>query len=659
MSVRLFANVAIATVLLSGCNAIPAGPSESRIIRVSLPADVFTLQDEVFAVKAAARRGDAVKNARIPLDSLDKFGEYRDLYLLEYNDGKVEILSYRREGNAVVADLVGGTTYLVVPELLQFISTYKVFCVLDRFVARNEPGIIDPICLRILCSADAFAATKLYEEFEELGKYKKDLGFGDMTGTIGGWGDPPPEHICERCTRYNPPDMIYPVFECFGDPATTGGGGGSTPTPQWEADVINMIPLTASNEVNQDSEPSIAVDRIDTNCMAGTAFTPAPNPNGNAPIYVTADGGDTWTLNQIVNSQGQAGTGDITVAPGNESLELYAGILRQPSMVTTNFDMRELQTDDYTVPGTMTQLAQKDGPDQPWVQTHAVPGNDRIYVGNNDLALITGSGGNGRTATVDVSLDSGTTVNSFVIETRGTGTAGQDAPAVRVTIANDGTVYAAYFGWRSLSANADGTLDITTDVVVVRDDDGDPTTNPFGDLVDPGDNLAGIRVVENRAQLFSGTIGQNRLVSSNLSIAVDPNNSDVVYLAWTNQTGASVSTMFVRRSLDRGQTWSSDLRTLVHALNPALAVLDDGTVGLLYQAITGSGSGPSVRWRTSLKSWRAATKPTSGSNDPKMSSPKSRPAKSVVKFASALANPSLISAPKRSPARTHISQKFR
>ena len=52
--------------------------------------------------------------------------------------------------------------------------------------------------------------------------------------------------------------------------------------------------------------------------------------------------------------------------------------------------------------------------------------------------------------------------------------------------------------------------------------------------------------------------------------------------------------MHVRRSIDRGATWSNDLRTLPNTTNPSLAVADDGTVGLLYQQLTGTGS--ASRW---------------------------------------------------------------
>jgi hypothetical protein len=46
-------------------------------------------------------------------------------------------------------------------------------------------------------------------------------------------------------------------------------------------------------------------------------------------------------------------------------------------------------------------------------------------------------------------------------------------------------------------------------------------------------------------------------------------------------------------------TWSADLRTITNATNPALAINDDGTVGFLYQQVTGTES--QQRWVTHLE----------------------------------------------------------
>src|SRR2546421_527048 len=222
-------------------------------------------------------------------------------------------------------------------------------------------------------------------------------------------------------------------------------------------------------------------------------------------------------------------------------------------------------------PATMTLQAFRADIDQPFVRTTQVGSADRVYVGLNDF-----DAPDGRTATVDVSLDGGATYASRRIETRGT--AGQNGPSIRPAVAPDHTVYVAYFGWRS-NAGAD----VTSDVVVVRDDSGATGATPFRDLVDPSDSLPGRLVATHVTIPWSNapTLGQERS-GSTLAIAVDPLHSDNVYLAWADRVGTGdIYTVHVRRSTDRGATWSGDLRTLTNATDASLAVASDGTTGLL------------------------------------------------------------------------------
>src|SRR5499427_7651221 len=96
--------------------------------------------------------------------------------------------------------------------------------------------------------------------------------------------------------------------------------------------VVNMIPRALSGESHQDSEPTIAVNAANPLQIAGSAFTPDPGNGNLAPIYISVDGGNTWTLNSIVPSSAADGsaTADITVSFGATSNVLYAGIIRLP-----------------------------------------------------------------------------------------------------------------------------------------------------------------------------------------------------------------------------------------------------------------------------------------------------------------------------------------
>lgn len=438
-----------------------------------------------------------------------------------------------------------------------------------------------------------------------------------------------------------------------------------------EITVVNMIPYTQSDEVNQDSEPNLAVNPNNPLHMVGTAFTPDPmedrgvllaartatiavdddgippsdpNEKVDAPVYVSTDGGDHWRLECIVpEANSISGTRDITVEFGPGTNDLYAGMLRgnvtfdaicsrDPEdifakeicnlIVGPTMDIR--RTVDFESGELMELLHSRKFADQPYLDVESVglPGasEDRVFAGYNDVnfavlpPLVTCTscdvpdGGpqdvSGRTASVTRAPGAPTShsFSSVVVEPEVT--AGQNGPAVRTAASRDGTVYAVFYHWTTRNEE---TGRITTDVVVVRDDDFAAGEAPFRDLVDPVRGNIGSRVVVIRQLLWADfsqpDFGQERFVSSDLSIAADPRNSATVYVAWADvPLGAPATdyTLHVRRSGDSGSTWSSqDLLTVVSAKNPALAVSSTGTVGFLYQEVARAGS--SQRWVTHFR----------------------------------------------------------
>ena len=267
--------------------------------------------------------------------------------------------------------------------------------------------------------------------------------------------------------------------------------------------VVNMIPQSLSGETNQDSEPNLAVDPANPSRIAASAFTPNPMGGALAPIYVSLDGGTTWTLNNIVPSAGSIGTGDITSRFGGTSNRLYTGIL---DGATSDFEVH--RTPDFTSPTAMTQLEGRSNEDQPYVQAATVMGGagvgqDRVYIGVNDF-----NAAGGKTATIEQSLDAGIAAPAFSsVRVEKRGTLGQDGPQVRPAIHGDGTVYAAFHRWitssGSFSAN---TLVITSaDLIVVRDDNWGQGATPFSALADTSDGLAGRRVATGLTFPFNQT----------------------------------------------------------------------------------------------------------------------------------------------------------
>src|SRR5436305_15312833 len=91
--------------------------------------------------------------------------------------------------------------------------------------------------------------------------------------------------------------------------------------------LVNIIPASLSGEANQDSEPNLAVNPSQPTDMVATAFTPDPLHGPNAPIYVSTDGGQSWSLRTVVPGNGPFGTGDISVGFATTSGVLYIGIL--------------------------------------------------------------------------------------------------------------------------------------------------------------------------------------------------------------------------------------------------------------------------------------------------------------------------------------------
>jgi hypothetical protein len=391
--------------------------------------------------------------------------------------------------------------------------------------------------------------------------------------------------------------------------------------------LVNMIPNSLSGETEQDSEPMLAVNPNDPQQLVGTAFT--PNPMGQssttAPVFVSIDGGHTWTLNAIV--PGGDMTGDITVAFGPKSNNLYAGILRQDSPPNET-ELNILRTTNFQSPAQMQVLVDRVGPDQPFIQSSlggtGASATDRVYVGDNLPK-----------STVDFSLNAAvaTAATGFrktFVESRPN--AGQNGPQVRTACHRSGVTYVAYYGWRKQSGSfAGNTLSITADVVVVRDDSGASGANPFRDLLDPSDGLPGRIVAKNVMFPFrrngKPSEGQQRL-GGDLSIAVSPADSKIVYVAFTALVGTKL-VLHVQRSTDSGQTWSADLLTVPFGINVGVAVNDSGDPGVMYQQLTGSGS--SIRWVTHFRKATAAA-PTVWSDLVLCDHPALQPAKTFDPF---------------------------
>ena len=348
--------------------------------------------------------------------------------------------------------------------------------------------------------------------------------------------------------------------------------------------IVNMIPASRSGETNQDSEPTMTINPQNPMQLAASAFTfdniAGPPMTGNlAPIWVSTDGGMTWGVVKSVPSTAgaMAPTNDITLhfsatQSGSTSL-LYTGII----YIGDN-TIRIYRTNDYTSNAGMTQIDKLTGNvDQPHVNVVTAlhdpgVGDDRLYVAFNDFNV-------SKSASVDFSTNANVfgppLFNIGRLESRMT--TGWDGSGIYTAIHPDGTIYAAYYGTRAWG------IPIVTDVVVDRDDTWALNAPTFQSLKQAG--VQGHLVVTN-VNLPGTYIGQVRTSAFNISIAVDPRDSDRVYLVWADQpAGTNNQTLHVQRSLNRGVDWSGDLATIPNGINPSLAINSHGKVALLYQQL--------------------------------------------------------------------------
>ncbi len=371
--------------------------------------------------------------------------------------------------------------------------------------------------------------------------------------------------------------------------------------------VVNVIPNSHSGETNQDSEPSIGVNPANPQQILISAFTPPDSGQTNGPLFYSEDGGATWNLSFIVTG-GQSA--DQTYAFGGISGEFYGGdIPLGPILMGAQANITALSTPNPFVPGTMATLENPSPPeDQPFLVATTVRygpdnGKDRFYIGYNDQRVV---GTTGQTAAIDFCLDAtaaSPVITTAHLDSRTTASWtslgipapwNQDGPQVRAAVHADGTIYATFNGVRTMDASGNA----TSDIVVVRDDDWANNATPFTALLDPSDHLSGNRVQTGVSLLWSPSspnLGQERAFGT-FAIATHPGNSDIVYLAWAGLSSGA-QTIHLQRSTDRGVTWSADLITPIpKATNAALAISVTGTIGFMYQQLTGTA--PNDKWET-------------------------------------------------------------
>jgi hypothetical protein len=363
--------------------------------------------------------------------------------------------------------------------------------------------------------------------------------------------------------------------------------------------VVDVIPEKYSNEGNENYEPSIAVNPANPKEILIAAAGV-----DHWRLFHSFDAGENWELDfelperPFAQSLAFGGQGDIYRVVANEHATI--SVLRisdSPDTLLNAVDLRKKV-------------------DQPWLHLfNQKEGSNWLYVTYNDWVEA------GELAVVDV------IPNAFAPQATSTHVRldprvekklyKRDGYEIRPTTHPTGRVYVAYKGW----TNASTDTRVIADVLVARDDDWG--RGGFKALLDPNDNLAGCKAVTGvliKDSERAGHLGGQR-VANDLDIAVDPNNSDNVYIVWGDNQGIdSGYILHVRSSRDGGKTWSEDLFAVESADLARLAISCDSVIGLMYQQLIQDNQGfwewethlrrssDGISWESDLVLGRTATK---------------------------------------------------
>ena len=219
--------------------------------------------------------------------------------------------------------------------------------------------------------------------------------------------------------------------------------------------------------------------------------------------------------------------------------------------------------------------------DQPWLRTGP---SDHVYVAFNDLGQFNPPG-NGRTASVNVSVNGGANYTTVTLDRVGA-PAGQDDPAVRVAV-NGSRVYAVFDRWTGTVENSANGSRFNSQLVVVRSDDGGADGFTALGMGGNGVTAATHIGVFSNTRNTALTLGQERIAGGDLAIAVDPNSANHVVVAYTDAPGANgagVVQLVVTESFNGGATWTQKFTTpaATRSGQPGVAILANGAIGLLY-----------------------------------------------------------------------------
>ena len=359
---------------------------------------------------------------------------------------------------------------------------------------------------------------------------------------------------------------------------------GAAASAQTLVDVVNDM---TDPTHRSDSEPSIAVNPLNSNEISIIAFPNSWSATTNAPVFKSRDGGATWTPIPQLPPGGPSSTRSLDqkiayTADGKLLVSQIPDTIGVPDCVI----YRQTAAD----PDAPLTLGMFYGDDQPHIASDnaaASPFFNRRYSPWLNTGIATWQ------SQVVWTTDDGANVNNVPAGDNST----FNNRTTRIATGPDGSVYIVY---KTREGAVDANFE-TAHFNVRRSDDGGVTWTANGGGA-TGVSVTGATAV---TTWFTTSFGNSakglvaRARSSDAWIATNPGNGDV-WVAYCDRDVSTFGQVYVARSHDRGQTWDPPRRVTNGTHNsayPEVAVTSSGVVGVLYVDYDDSGANISFRHR--------------------------------------------------------------
>jgi hypothetical protein len=370
-----------------------------------------------------------------------------------------------------------------------------------------------------------------------------------------------------------------------------------------DAVVSNTDATLKNTDAFSDSEMSIAVNPANPDRITMTAFSGAWG--ADAPLWVSADGGQTWTKQFTAPvPPGVSGTAgcpcDQTVDYGRASRLFGTFLTFSPDNVYSGTTLDPTSAAAWNwrlVAGTAQRTNQfaVDNADQPWLLVNRDPGvsaQDNVYVAYDDFSVFP--------IGMRVAVAKGTIPPNFTVDNSDGASSnflsgiGVINPGHRLAVdPGNGTVYSAF--QQLDGAGAGSSLNVG--YILNRSTDGGVTWgvngHPNGIVIATADSTQGQPATGPNTFKF-GTV--NALLGGIVHVAVAPSTGDVYYVYGNRDAGTGNNRLAIRRIVDNGAggvTVGSEnfVTGQVQAAIPSVAVTHNGAVGVFYYTSEGIVSG--------------------------------------------------------------------